>query len=268
MRFDEAQFSRVLDLLYRISIAVKDADADPKRAEIHSLIAKIFFHAASLVELLKGTRIPLKSLTRETYFFDFASTAVIARSALETYITLHEVFIAPVSDDEFRFEYALWKLSGIAIRENYTTTLPIPGEVFAAAQKELADVRATLSSTEMFSTLTQKQRAEVMKGRRIRKWTDIAQQVGLDETLLRKLYSYFSSYVHADGLSASQVVSAGTAKEQIGHIHFHMGVVLTCMSLLVVWLLEKHPEAMKLSASELEATRIARLWSGAIAKVD
>ncbi len=262
MVLDEAQFSRVLNLLYRLSIAVKDTEKDPQRAEIHSLIAKIFFHAASLVELRKGTRISLKSLVQETNFFDFASTAVIARSVFETYLTLHEVFVAPVSDDAFRFEYALWKLSGIVLRENYVPSDPAFADDIAKAQQELVDVRTALSSTATFTALTPKQQAEAMKGKRIRQWTEVAQQVGFNETKLRKLYGYFSSYVHADGLSASQVVSAGTAQEQIDHIDFHMRVVLICMSQLVLQLVDKYPEAMEVAASEPEATQVAKLWAG------
>jgi|SRR5215216_2055001 len=101
--------------------------------------------------------------TNSSSFIDFGSIAVIARAALEPYLTFFEVFIAPKSDDEFEFNYCLWHLSGRILQEGFVPTDLILLEEYQLAQKEIAELRLQLQKTNLFSSLTKPQQKVFLK---------------------------------------------------------------------------------------------------------
>ena len=66
---------------------------DPRWVECQDLAIKLFFHASSIFDLSQGTRVSLPAHYEPTFFFDFPSVAVLARAALDAYLTLFEVFL-------------------------------------------------------------------------------------------------------------------------------------------------------------------------------
>lgn len=215
----------------------------------------------------QGTKAPLPSSTGGANFYDFASVAVITRAALETYLTLFEVFFEPANDDEFEFQHALWQLSGFIVRENYIPSDPTLQSQFANAQQEIQGFKNRLQKTAKFASMTPGERKEILKGKRKRDWTSVANAAGFGEQTIRRMYAYYSGYVHADGLSGVQIVIAKTAQEQIEHIEFHMVTMMVVMSKMIVEYAKKFPEAKAVCDKNPDAFYRADVLAQAVSRI-
>ena len=262
-------YLQLLDLSYQViqSLAGKPS-TDPRLPDCQQLADKLFFHAATIYWLRQGTKAPGPHFPNgEAWFYDFASVAVIARTALETYLTLFEVFFEPTTDDEFEFNHALWQLSGFVIRENFVPSDSALQPQVAKLQQEIANMRTRLRKTQKFNSLTPREQKDVLKGKRRRDWTSVAKAAGFGEQTIRQMYAYYSGYVHADGLSGVQIVDAKTAQDQIGYIETHMTTVMMVMSKLIIEYANKFSEARAICDKNPVAFYRAQVWSGVASRI-
>jgi len=196
-------------------------------------------------------------------FYDFPSVTVLARSVLETYLTMFEVFFEPTNDDELKFSHALWQLSGFAIREKFPISDPEYQKQAADFQREIEAMRDRIKSTEKFKSLSSGEQRTVLKGKRKRDWTR-ARAAGFGEQTIRQIYSYQSAYVHADGLSGAQIVSLPTAQDQIEFIEMQMRIVMIVLSKMIIQYAKKFPESRAICDGNPDTFRMAKVWSGAV----
>jgi hypothetical protein len=75
------------------------------------------------------------------------------------------------------------------------------------------------------------------------------------------MYAYYSGYVHADGLSGTQIVAAKTAKDQIEQIETHMRLIIIVMSKMILDYANKFPEAKAVCDKNSDAYYLAEIWS-------
>jgi hypothetical protein len=241
---DVAQYPSFLSLTFQVaqSIAGKQS-ADPRWPDCQELATKLFFHAATIYCLRQGTKAPLPGSGKEASFFDLTSVSVLVRACIDTYLTLHEVFFRPSTDDDFEFAHALWKLSGEVVRENVVPTDPALHGSYLLAQEEIARLRDRLRASAKFKTLSPKQGRRVLAGVRLTDWGVAARAAGFGEQRIRRMRAYYSGHVHADGLSAAQVVGSDNAATQIEHIEIDMATVLIVLSKFICLYAANFPEA-------------------------
>ena len=79
--------------------------------------------------------------------------------------------------------------------------------------------------------------------------------------------TYYSGYVHADGLSGVQIVDAKTARDQIGYIETHMTTVMMVMSKLIIEYANKFSEARAICDKNPAAFYRAQVWSGVASRI-
>ena len=266
--FTTEDYLSILDLTFEVAKAIKDVLApDPRLPDCQQLTTKLFLHAASLYWLSNGTKTPAPKSKGGISFFDFASTAVIVRAALETYLTLFEVFFEPTSDDEFEFRHALWQLSGFIVLEDFVPSDPSLNQDYLQAQQDIAILRQRITQTKHFIQLNSKQKKEILQGKRVRKWHDIAHSAGFGIQFIRRIYALYSSYVHADGLSASQIFAAETADKQREYIQNDMLTLLLLMSKLIVEYTRRFPESKAVCERFPGVYRHAQIWSNVVSQI-
>lgn len=231
--------------------------------DCQQLAAKLFFHAATIYWLRQGTKAPLPSLEEGAFFYDFPSVTVVTRAALETFLTLFEVFLEPTTEDEAEFNHALWQLSGFIVREDFVPSDPTLQDRVSNSQKEIQQMRTRLRRTKKFNSLTPGQQKDVLRGKRKTDWRKVARAAGFGEQTIRRWYAYYSGYVHADGLSGAQIVSAQTGQDQIEFIQTHMLTVMVMLSKLIIGYAGKFPEARAVCNNNPDTHHLAQVLSGA-----
>jgi hypothetical protein len=260
----QEQYLELLDLTYEVAQSLEGKlSANPYLPDCQQLAAKLFYHAATIYQLRQGTKTPVPYSEKGSFFYDFPSVAVLTRAALETYLAMFEVFFEPATDDEFEFSHALWQLSGFIIREKFPLSDPVFQNQVTKSQQEIQEMRERLRHTEKFSSLKHGEQEDVLKGKRRRNWASLARAAGFGEQTIRQIYSYHSGYVHADGLSGTQIVSLKTAQDQIEFIEAHMHTVMIVLSKMILQYAEKFPEAKAMFDKNPGTAHIAKVWSGA-----
>lgn len=262
--FTSDEYLDILELCFEAANSLEGVlSRDGRLPDCQGLALKIFAHAASAYWLGEGTKSPVPLSKGGASFTDFASVAVIARSALETLLTLSEVFFAPQTDDEFEFNYCLWHLAGRIVQEG---TVPIDSSLhddYKVAQEQIAQLRDRLQATDKYATLTARQKQAVLAGVRSRSLRDSAIAAGLGPDFIRRMYRYYSSYVHADGLSSDQLITATTLKDQRFHLKIHLLTIMLVMSKMILGYEAKFPEAAATCARFPRAHERAKYWSSA-----
>lgn len=262
----EEQYLRILDLTYEVAQSLQGTTAErPGLPNCQQLTTKLFFHAASIYWLKQGTKAPVPYSTGGASFCDFASVAVLTRAAFETYLTLFEVFFEPTTEDEFEFRHTLWQLSGFVVREGIVPNDPTLGPRYAEAQTEVQDLRRRIERTATYRSLKTSQQKDVRRGRTLRNWRDVARAAGFGERTVEKMYAYYSSYVHADGLSGTQIASARTRQEQEDLACGCMDLVVVAMSKAIVGYAQMFAEARDVCSKNVDAFQLAQVWSEAAA---
>lgn len=258
-------YLRLLDLCYEVAQSLKGTQASiPHIPDCQQLAAKLFWHAASIYWLGQGTHAPVpESLVGGACFYDFASVAVLTRAALETYLTLFEVFLEPQTLDGFEFNHALWQLSGFVVREDLVPSDPSLTEWAARSQREIEEMRSRLCSTQKYSLLSAREKKAALRGRRSRDWSAVARAAGFGEDTIRKMYAYYSGYVHSDGLAGAQIMQAATREEQSRFIQGDMHLVMSILAKMVLGYESKFQEARRTCEGRPADYTLAQVWSEA-----
>ena len=255
-------YLRLLELSFEVSQSLAGKPPTQRYfSDCEQLGAKLYFHAASVYWLTQGTRAPVPRSRFGSHFTDFASIAVIARAALETYLTMFEVFFEPTTPEEFEFRHASWQLQGFILREGFEQSDPDLEERYIQAQKDISILRERISNAPAFQALTEKQQKQVLKGRRLRTRMDVASAAGFGTDYIRRIYHFYSDYAHSGGLAASQMFEAKNEAEQRQQTTMHMVMIGTCLAKQILQYVEGFPEAKAVAGGFPEGLRHAVLLS-------
>jgi hypothetical protein len=223
--FGNEDFLEIFYLAIQVILSLQDEEVDDRFAHSGQLVDKILNHAATIYWLRQGTKIPTISSPIEVpSFYDFASTAVIARATLETYLKLYEVFIKPNiehDEDEFEFNYHLWQLQGYILREKAQQL-----DSNEVQEKTINIFKSHIVKTKKYQSLKPGKQKEIFKGRALEKdWVSLAKILGFDADNLRRVYADYSGIAHADGISCFYITEAKT-QQQIDNVEDHVTLVM------------------------------------------
>lgn len=233
--FSDKEYLEILELTFEVVESINGkVSPDGRKPDSQYLALKLYTHAATAYWLYTGTKSTVPASTGGSAFIDFSSIAVLTRSALETYLSFFEVFIAPKTDDEFEFNYCLWHLSGQVIRENLIPIDPALHEDYKIVQEDIKALRDRLMATAVFQNLKPKEQKDVLRGKRKRDWLLVAKSAGFDHQFIRRIYAYYSGFVHADGFTAGQLMSAQTRDDQLFHAQIHLVTLMIILAKFVL----------------------------------
>ncbi|MCD6400753.1 MAG: hypothetical protein J7L73_02380, partial [Anaerolineales bacterium] len=71
---------------------------------------------------------------------------------------------------------------------------------------------------------------QVLKGRRYRDWSEIANAAHIGYGFIKRIYKYYSGFAHSDALAASQIFSAQTKDDQVSHAEIHLITIMFALS--------------------------------------
>lgn len=202
--FPRADVSKMVSTLLQLGNVLDGMDSkdDPMRTNAHELYAKFFQHVVTAVFLRNSTilqEIPVS-------FVDTASINVVARSAMESFITYFYIYVLPSDRQTVEFRYWSWWLSGLLSRQKMAERADSVPENIVAERKEVLSIREKIQGNPVFGTLSNKQqRAMVEEGKwRLPGWGKIAKDTGLNSMLSEMVYSFLSTYAHSESASIMQ----------------------------------------------------------------
>lgn len=261
---EEREYLIILALLARIIEANKGVEIDEKLMEAESLAKKFFQHSASTFYLSRGTIIKdLPSV--EVNFFDAASINVLARAAVEAFLTFHYIFAASVSQEERDFRFYSWQLGGHKERQKSLPRVQILKQeakrVLANDQKCIQKYEEILKNNRVFLNLKKEQQKNILNGYwRTLSWREIALDAKLSEVHAEDFYRYLCGYAHSSSLSTLQLSQADTREKQLQLFDVTMEVVKIAMSNLIFEYCELFPTSRSELDKNAEAKMAAEDW--------
>lgn len=250
-------YLRLLDLTYHVIQSLEGKTTERRRPSgilvvdtrwplCQRLAIKMFFHAATIYQLRQATSAPVAGGIR---YFDHASARVIARSVLEIYLKMFEVFFEPDTDDLLEFRFAQWQLSSLLKREDSIRKMAPEDSKYqseaARLQQRIQEMGDRIQRTEEFAALTTNQQDRALEGKKMppRRRTEILRACGLGVGTFGLVYTAFSSYVHSDELSLTHVVDAASPQAQVSGVEATMSAAEFLMAKMILDYAETFPEA-------------------------
>ena len=160
----EQDYVKLLDLLFRVTEANRGplTGPDDRFWYAEGLATKFFLHAASVLYLSRETKLSDFPSAR-LKFLDPASVDVLARAAIETFLTFHYVFVMPKTPEQQDYRYWAWKAAGLIERKSLPVSSEEHRQKLAAEKKEIDDLHSKLRSNAAFQQLTEEQKKRVLK---------------------------------------------------------------------------------------------------------
>lgn len=221
---------------------------------------KIIHHCLSVRHLFKGYQL----LTAEQLYgtkVDFASIAILVRAALETYLTLHHVFVASQDPEELRFRFACWHLGGFTDRAGFDPKNQSQIDLKVSEAKSIADLQAEIKASPCFQALTPKHQNMVLKGEwRIDKgWAVLAVNAGFQEAFFKQQYKFLCGYAHSSRLSIIQIQQSGGLQQQTEMAKASVGVAMVVLAKFMFDYIHLIP-ALREAKHELPTFPMISIW--------
>jgi hypothetical protein len=230
----EQEYIKLLRTLIKIGEANKGLDSEDERnIDAEGLLTKFLFHVASILYLSRSTTFK-DILDTPISFFDSASINVLARSAFETFLVFHYVFIEPKSEEEKDFRYYSWTIAGLLERQKYSIQSQKGKEQLKTEREIIRSLEVKLKKNSFFKKLTSRQQNNLIKKGIWRpSWKDIGLSAGLNEIHAEEFYSYLCEYAHAGSLGIRQVHQAENAESQKSLFFASVGLIMIAMANMI-----------------------------------
>ena len=201
------------------------------QVDAESLASKLFFHLGTVHKLQEGTMLPEIAGIMPQYV-DFPSISTLTRSAFETFLCFHFIYIQPQTMAEKEFRHVVWKLGGLLDRQRFMT---ITAEGKAKIQEEKAiceKLKKIIGANPIFKKLPEPRKKDALKGkwRFGKQWVEIAENAGTHKDYFVSLYAYLSSFAHSGYLGIMQFSQAIERPIQESLANIYTSVNLTLMS--------------------------------------
>jgi hypothetical protein len=229
----------------------------------------------------------------EVNFFDAASINVLARAAVEAFLTFHYIFAASISQEERDSRFYSWQLGGLKERQKSLPRVQITEQevknilgndqrglkesrkflpkvqiLEQEAKKRLANdqkcierYEQILKNNKVFLNLTRKQQNRILEGNwRTLSWRKIALDAKLSESHAEHFYGYLCGYAHSSSLSTLQLSQANTRETQLVLFGATMGVIKIAMSNFIFEYCELFPNSRLKLDKNVEAKIAAENW--------
>lgn len=216
------------------------------REDVLHLAIKLLGHARTIYRLSQEPNLLVPRLGDETPMVDIASVSSIFRIAIETYLTMHEVFFAPPTDDAFTFYHARWILAGFEeIARNFgeNAFLHPQADLAAKLRQEHQD---RMKSTTYFQTHNKPQ--HLLKAKRTKEdaeWDRLALSAQVPKSFMKKMHTAQHGYVHSDGYAALKTAHLEDKKIDLD-VDWILFGTMTLLAKMSLDLVSRYPATLKI----------------------
>lgn len=239
-----------------------------------TLLTKFAFHGFTLHHIWSGLTLSSSYYEQEVAgvsYTDVPSAKAVLRSALETFLMYHYIYVNPPEDDTKELRYYSWIYTGLLHRQQFPSR-----SAFAQRQREkdiqeIERLKDIILNLPAYKHLNPNRQAALIKhgsAKLFSHWSAIITETGfVKNNTFILLYTMLSVYAHSEGLSAMQLNSSSADPSFVllnsttDCLH---AIELVCMmitSLITMWpasraRFEKLPEQLQWDVEIL--TRLGR----------
>jgi uncharacterized protein DUF5677 len=161
---------------------------------------------------------------------DFSSMAILTRAALETYLTLNYLFVAPEDQDEREFKLNSWYLGGLD-RIKYKPAFADNLQKWQEEMLQAEELKKKIQASSYFKGLKPNRQKDVLGGDwKLGGWFELAKRAGFNEGYFRKQYMFLSSYSHSNRLSVIQIQQTKKLAEQTSMASAFISILMVLLA--------------------------------------
>ncbi len=262
----EENLEPLLAILLTVAEAQRGTVAGPDQRllDAEGLVLKFVGHVSAAIALSRGTNLPDLGIA----FFDPGSVSVLVRTAVETFLVFHHVFVAPSRPEEADLCYLGWELGGLADRQRFPLRSPAGKRLLEQEAAQIEALKARLQGNEAFAGLPAAQRKQLLRGRwraggdgRDIPWRDLALAAGFNEDSANGIYHYLCGHAHSSWISVLQLRQARTREDQgqlMGSPLSNLAAVVAHMIKAVCRVFEKSRQALE---AYPDARELVEIWT-------
>lgn len=204
-------YTEVLEALYKELPPTKDGEVF-----IEKLSMKILLTTHSCLSIIKGFYPQTATKNGTTKMVDFASVHTLTRAMIEAFLTLEYLFYNDCPDDEKRFRYLIWRISGYKSRQSF-----IPEKEMEFLKPEAREKLKTeaVESERLLEEVKQSPHFTNIKKRdawkldtygvpRLKSWHELIGESKLAGSKIATSYKLYSNYAHSEFISLIQMNGA------------------------------------------------------------
>lgn len=226
------------------------------------LALKFYYHLASLHVLVQPVEVAMPQDTAS--HIDHGSVLVLARAALETFLTFAHVFGCGESNLR-EFRHMTWRCAGLLDRQKLRASARRPEnkQKLVDERANIETLRAEMQAHSLWLQHSEKEHGAFLKGdwRAGRGWAAIGVEAGFHPVHIRDLYSYLCGYSHTSWLSILQIRDARNLSQQAAMTAMSVSIVCVLMSFFALLYVALFPDAEYVLAAHPEATALVRKWN-------
>lgn len=225
------------------------------------LARKFYYHLASLHVLVQPVEVMMPRGSAS--HVDHGSVLILARAALETYLTFAHVY--GCTDPDLReFRHLTWHCAGLLDRQKLQASARKAEnrQKLADEKSAIETLRAAMQAHVKWAQHPAKDRKTFLMGdwRAGRGWAAIGVEAGFHPVHIRDLYSYLCGYSHASWLSILQVRDARDLVQQATLAATSVSSACVLMSFFAHHYVALFPEAEQVLAAQPAAAALVRKW--------
>lgn len=197
----------LLDLLGKVIDMNRGGTYTDREIYAHNLANKFYNHSFISIYIINNKN-QLDLPSGPIALSGFPSSDVLARAAIEAFLTFHYIFYAPRNNDDKNCKYWAYRLAGLMERRFFPTSSPIFKQKLQEDEKLALEFTTKLKSNSSFNKLSSGNRKKILRGEwRLIAWKDIIAEANLG-TMFEHYYRYLCGYAHSGSLSVLQTAQA------------------------------------------------------------
>lgn len=201
-------FLEIINSLYKGEPKLKDSEIF-----IESLNMRILMATNSIIKLTEGMYLETHSQKSTIKMIDFPSINVLARSIIESFLTLEYLFHNGLKDDEKEFRFLIWRVSGYKSRQNFyqeNDRRRMKKDIDEKLQSELQEIETLLLEIEKSPYYDSLNKQALWKLDnygipRLNSWINLLELSMLQTDKFSTSYKLYSNYAHSEFISLIQI---------------------------------------------------------------
>lgn len=179
----------------------------PWHGYMELLVFKLSQHSGTLLDTIRGMNRPTHEKGKTVNYPDLASSYVIGRAIMETYLINYYLNFDSKDEDQNVFRGLLFEMSGLMRRQSYSVTPEIGGKQIAKEKDRIAELKDKIQANNYFRSLDTKRQGKLLKGTEAKElsYEDILKSRGIVNDQTYTLWKLYSNYAHSEYLSIIQL---------------------------------------------------------------
>ncbi|WP_294312661.1 DUF5677 domain-containing protein [uncultured Chryseobacterium sp.] len=208
MKSTSRAFLQIINSLYKGEPKLKD-----REVFIESLNMRILIAMNSIIKLTEGIYLETNTQKSTIRIIDFPSINILARSIIESFLTLEYLFYNDLKEDEKEFRFLVWRVSGYKSRQNFfqeNDRKKIKKDIDKKLNSELEEIEKLLLEIEKSPYYNKLNKQKLWKLDnygipRLNSWSTLLELSMLQTQMFQQSYKLYSNYAHSEFISLIQI---------------------------------------------------------------